>query len=349
MDDYNYNEEEGKYDWQPPPAAPKKPGDPGYMLPGWQPGYDPGPNWNNGIAPVSTDPYSNYNGGSPVDAPLKPGHGWEWGGTWSTDGSPVFNSETGNWDVGKWSQVAGKGIGYQAATNTGGGGNPQPPTNGGAVPPMPATKISIPSSTLPGDINSTLTQAPTQTPIQSAYQDALLKFMAQSQQTPKLDDPTLAPQVEVYRVQQQRNQERNRRSAAERAAATGLGQSGYLDRQIDQGLQEQNFNTAAYNANLLGGELDKRRKDLQLALQLASATGDHEAARELQTRLAKVSAQMQQQGLNLQGQLGSGDLSLRLMQTLLGNDQFYDQLGINTALNLEGLNQNALQSIFGGG
>ena len=153
---------------------------------------------------------------------------------------------------------------------------------------------------------------------------------------------------------------------AERAAATGQSESGYLDNLINQGVQEQGFNTANFNANLLGGEMNKRRQELQAALQLASATGDAEAARELQTRLAQVSAmmqqqglgqqrdlaeasaRMQQQGLNLQGQLGGGDLSLRLMQTLFGQDNFYDQLGVNTALNLENMNQSALQRILGG-
>jgi hypothetical protein len=57
---------------------------------------------------------------------------------------------------------------------------------------------------------------------------------------------------------------------------------------------------------------------------------------------------MQQQGLNLQGQLGQGDLALRLYQSLMGNDQFYDSLGVNTVLGMEGLNQSALWKIFGG-
>ena len=96
------------------------------------------------------------------------------------------------------------------------------------------------------------------------------------------------------------------------------------------------MNTAGFNANLLGGELNKRRDALMAGLQLASATGNAEATRELQARLAQVSAMMQQQGLNLQGQLGAGQLGLG-----------YDTLGANTALGLEGLNQSALRTILG--
>lgn len=350
MDDYNYNEEEGRY-------APPRPqtgfGSPGYQGPQgpYVIGYDPGPNWNGGVAPPPSDPYQNYNGGSPVDAPLQPGHGWEWSGPIGTsETQPLWNSGPNNWEYGRWNQVAGRGLGYQPQnTNTGGGTPPPSGGGGGAVPPIQPKPINVPGSTLPADIQAQFNTTPTKTPIQSAYQDALLKYMTRSQETPSLNDSILGPQAEVYRVQQQRNQERNRRGAVERAAASGLGSSGALDRKIEQGRQEQNFNTAQYNANLLGGELDKRRQELLAALQLASASGDAEAARELQQRLAQVSAMMQQQGLNLQGQLGQGDLSLRLMQTLLGNDQFYDQLGINTALNLEGLNQSALARFFGGG
>ncbi len=173
-------------------------------------------------------------------------------------------------------------------------------------------------------------ETPQQTAIQKAYQDALLGFMGRSQQTPTLDDANLGPQTEVYRAASQRGMERNRRASAERAAATGRSQSGYLDREIEKGAQEQAFNTSSFNANLLGKEFDKKREELMAALTLAQSTGDQEAERELRTRLAEVSAAMQQQGLNLQGELGRGDLDLRW------------------ALGSEGLNQNALRLIMGG-
>lgn len=204
---------------------------------------------------------------------------------------------------------------------------PEPPPTGGGgggVPP-----INVPSATLPPDIASIFTRPQEKTPIQSAYQDALLKYMHRGFETPSLDDSILGPQSEVFRATNQRNTERQRRTAVERAG-TGQGNSGYLDNLITQGVQKQGFDNAQFNANLLGGELSKRREELQAALQLASATGNQEATRELQSRLAEVSARMQQQGLNLQGQLGGGDLDLRW------------------ALGTEGLNQNALQLIMNG-
>ncbi|MDP2319546.1 MAG: hypothetical protein Q8O42_09450 [Acidobacteriota bacterium] len=333
MYDDNTNEEDGRYNYQPPSTTALKPGDPGYRMSVWAPDYNPGANWNNGVyAPPS--PRYDWNNDSPPDQALTPGHGWKWEGPQNAS----WNMSTNQWDRGVWQERLGEGHGYVAPPNTpppgptGGAGPTAPaPTGSGAVSSVPANGgITVPSSTLPADISGLFGQQPTKTPIQGAYQDALLKYMSRSQETPSLSDSTLAPQVEVFRAAAQRGQERQRLSAAERAAANGQSESGYLDNVINKGIQDQNFNTASYNANLLGGEMNKRREELQAGLQLASATGNAEASRELQTRLAQVSAAMQQQGLNLQGQLGFGDLDLR---RLLGT---------------ESLNQQALQIIMGG-
>lgn len=328
MDDNNYLEEEGRY----------MPGRPARQ----QPVVDP--DWNGGVAPPPPNGRYDYNNGSPVNSPDEPllaGNGWVWEGPQT----PSWNEGLGQWDRGQWQQRAGQGIGFQApgGTGGGGGGGGTGGGGGGAVPPISGG--SIPSASLPGDVAGLFNQPTTQTPVQSAHQDALLKYLGKAQEPVSLTDSTLAPQVEVFRVQQQRNQERNRRQMAERAAATGQSESGYLDNQINKGLQEQNFNTAAFNANLLGREMGSRREELLAALQLASSTGNAEAERELRNRLAQASASMQQQGLNLQGQLGWGDLALRQWLGQMGSEQFYDQLGVNTGLSLEELNQRAVQRL----
>lgn len=311
-----------------------KPGDPGYRMAPWAPDYQPGPDWNNGIYVPPSGRY-DYNGGSPVNDPneaLQAGNGWVWEGPQTAQ----WNMDTNQWDRGVWQQRAGTGIGYVKPTDTpppppGPAGPTGPaPTGPGAVSSLPASGgMSIPGSTLPPDISALFNQTPTKTPVQSAYQDALLKYLSKSQETPSLTDSTLAPQVEVYRAQAQRGQERQRLAASERAAATGQSESGYLDNLIMKGVQDQAMNTAGFNANLLGGEMNKRRDELQAGLRLAAATGDAESARELQARLAQVSAMMSQQGLNLQGQLGQGDLALRW------------------GLGMEGLNQRALEIMLG--
>lgn len=277
----------------------------------------PAPMPDNYVDPQIAETERRYNGGSPPAQSLGAGKGWEWNG----------------WD---WNQVDGRGLGYTTTPTVDPVIPPPPPPppppgpGGGDGAVKPVTGGGAPSAGLPSDILSLFNRQPEKTPVQSAYQDALLKYMKRGQETPSLDDPILGPQAEVYRVAQQRGQERSRRVNAERAAATGQSESGYLDNKINEGVQTQNFNTANFNANLLGQEMSKRRDELQAALQLASATGNAEAERELRNRLAQVSAAMQQQGLNLQGQLGFGDLDLRW------------------ALGTEGLNQRALELIMGG-
>jgi len=303
----------------PPEPEPLKPGDPGYRMAPWANDYNPGDNWNNGI-----------NTGNPGDI-------WNMN---TNDYDPLVGLKKEQTSVDRIQRDPGPVV-----------GPPPAPTGGGVRSinvSMPNSGINVPSATLPQDILDLFNKKPEMTPIQQAYQDALLKYMGKAQETPTLDDSILGPQTEVFRAANQRNTERQRRTAVERASAQGQNQSGYVDNLINEGVQKQGFNNAQFNANLLGGELNKRREELQAGLQLAQATGNQEATRELQARLAQVSAAMQQQGLNLQGQLGAGDLALRQLQTQLGNNQFYDQLGTNTALNLENLNQSALQKILAG-
>ena len=332
--------------YEPPPVQP-----PAASAPQPQSAYDRfHTNWNGGVAPPPPSGRYDFNGGSPVNEPLKAGNGWEWRGPQA----PEWDNSNGQWNYGSWNQVTGSGIGFVDNTPPPppppppgeGGGSSRPSGGNGAVPSLGAA--NIPSATLPSSVQSVFDKPAQTTPVQSAYQTALLDYMKRGQETPSLSDPTLAPQAEVFRVQQQRNQEKNRRFAAERAAAGGQSRSGYLDHVIGEGIAKQGFNTATFNAGLLGGEADKRRQELLAALHLAQVSGDNESARELQQRLAQVSAMMQQQGLNLQGQLGFGDLNLRALLGDMGNNQFYDALGVNTALGMEGLNQRALQIIMGG-
>lgn len=192
-------------------------------------------------------------------------------------------------------------------------------------------------------------------PIQSAFQGGLLNLMNQSQQTPSLNDPNLAAQSQAFRVAQQRGAERSRAALAERMGAEGtLGGGGF-----NVGLgQIENARTqaeAGFDANLIGDEVNARRAALLDSLRIAAAAGDNEAARLLQTqglqlqeRLGLGDLDLRNRGLTQQGQLGRGDLALRLMLGLQGNQQFYDQLGLNSAQWLADYNQRAFNSYMGG-
>lgn len=225
------------------------------------------------------------------------------------------------------------------------------------------------SSVAPG-----LFDAPTPTTMQTAGRDALLKMMEDSQRTPSLDDPTLKPQVDVFRTAQQRSAERQRASAAERLAFQGLasgGAGGALDSAIGQIEAGRGLNEANFEANLIGGEMSARRQQLQRGIEIATSLGDAEAARELNTRLALLDATLGREGtqgsLGLQRELGMGDLDLRRfgitqqgqlgkLQALLqlygmnlNNDQFNTQQGFNWT-NLGALmNLRQLELLMGGG
>jgi hypothetical protein len=128
-------------------------------------------------------------------------------------------------------------------------------------------------------------------------------------------------------------------------------------------------NVGEFNAGLLGDEQAARRADLKSALGLATNLGmtkeSHQLSRDLggldaevKTNLANLDAKMREAGLdmtlrlgimenelrrlgiNVQGNLGNleialrrelgmGSLNLGLLNALLGNQQFNDQLGWN--------------------
>jgi hypothetical protein len=241
----------------------------------------------------------------------------------------------------------------------------------------PAAGVSSPNlvSELPPQTAAYAQQtAQPQSPIQSAFQGSLLNLLNRSQQTPSLEDPALKAQSEVFRAGRQRSAERERASAAERMAQQGLGESGAFDTVVGQIENARGFDEANFNANLIGGEIQARRQELQDALRLAAATGDSESARALQKELAVMDfglrergQGLQQQGLNLQerlglgdldirkqglaqqGQLGRGDLALRLMLGLQGNQQFYDQLGLGASQWLADYNQRNFMDYWNGG
>lgn len=157
------------------------PGDPGYRLAPWDPNYDPGPNWNNGVDPNS-DPYSNYNGGSPVNAPLKPGYGWEWSGPQVSE----WDMGTNDWKRGKWGQVGGHGIGYRPQTP--GYQTAETPTSGPGGNGYDGSGAGTYSAGSPYSGPSGF-QWPTFTPTEFSFPD----FQFESFRTPSMEDAEQEP------------------------------------------------------------------------------------------------------------------------------------------------------------
>jgi hypothetical protein len=238
---------------------------------------------------------------------------------------------------------------------------PQPAPSPGTVRPGPQPgmqiAVSSPSTPAPAPANTGAVPptTPAPNPMQQQTQSALQALLARGQQTPSLADPTLAPQMDAFRAMRQRAAERQRSSAAERAAQTGTLNSGGFDTTVagieaQRGLDEANF-----GAGLLGQEQTARRAELMQALQLAAQMGDAEAARELQRMsldlnrtLGTGDLDLRNRALTQQGQLGRGSLGLDLLRALMQNDQFFSGLGLNAAQLQAMLNQNAVSQLLGG-
>lgn len=225
-------------------------------------------------------------------------------------------------------------------------------------------------------------------PFRQQVQGALSKLLQRGFEAPTTNDPLISGQIGAFRSAQQRGLERSRAALAERAAARGTLPAGGFDAAVGGLEADRGFNEAQYESGLLAQEGQTRRQELLQAMQLAQVMGDNEAQRQLQERLATLDLSLRERlglgdlglrerglgiqerlgqgdidirgrALTQQGLLGRGDLALRLLQSLLGNqqfyaglgenrDQFYANLGLNAA-QLQGmLNQNALSQLFRG-
>lgn len=164
-------------------------------------------------------------------------------------------------------------------------------------------------------------------PFQQQIRDIILSQLAQLQQQPNINDPALAAQSQAYGRARQQSAERERAAQAERAAANGLllgGQSsGAFDTTV-QGINEQaGQDTAAFDAGLVGQEVQQRRATLERLLQMAVSTGDAESARALQLTLANMDAQLRREQMKQQGS--------QFNQQLGQQRYFYDDtMGFNT-------------------
>jgi hypothetical protein len=273
-----------------------------------------------------------------------------------------------------------------------------------------------------------------------------LDLINRAQTQPNLDDPNLRGVSQAYDRAQQRNAQRMRAQLAERAAQTGTLESGGFDTEALGYQAQAGSNAAAFDAELVYGEMNARRQELQQGLALAASIGDAESGRELQRQLSLLDASLQRaqmtqsgsqfdrsfglqerlgigdldlrgelgrgdlslrgelgrgnldlerllgvgglnaqnrgldiqqqlglgdlgvrnrsidlqgllgagdldlrnRGLTQQGQLGRGSLAMQLFQSLMGNQQFYDQMGMSAAQWQAMLNQSAIQQIFQG-
>lgn len=134
------------------------------------------------------------------------------------------------------------------------------------------------------------------------------------------NDPTIRAQTDAYSAQQDRGARNTLADLAEKAGpnANLTGQTRLANEQAAQ-------NTGAFQAQLMGNELQARRNDIAQALNgmQGMLTADEQA--QLERELGVMDNAIKQQSLTLQGQ----SLNQDWQKALLNNQQFLDQLGLN--------------------
>ncbi len=201
------------------------------------------------------------------------------------------------------------------------GGGGQPSFQPAAAAPAPAPTMAKPSIT--DDVTRIL--------------QARLKDL--SNPSDVASDPIYQQAFRAYQVDQLRGADRQRKQLAERTAATGgTTRSGGFNVGV-RGIQERaGENTARYKSGLTLDRLQSRENQLNQAIAAARAVGQDDIANQLEL-----------QRLQLQTELGRGDLSLR---SELGRGQLglgYDNLGYNYADLVTRANRDAVLSALGGG
>lgn len=194
-----------------------------------------------------------------------------------------------------------------AAGYTGGGAS----TAGGAGQPInPEGSI--------GDLYRYLQQREaTAAQERASMRQVLMDQLGAASRPVDINDPALRGIIDPQRLELQRAAERQRSQMAARLASENLQDSGTFDTAMAAIEQQRGEAAAGVTGRVLAGELQSRRDQLTRLLQLAIQSGDSESARNIQTQLALIEAQIgRESGLN---QLGYNYAALQsqLAQALL--------------------------------
>lgn len=256
-----------------------------------------------------------------------------------------------------WNQFRGPQTGAAAAPSA----SPLPPSPSPSPAASPAAPAAAPAAPAGADNTAAMLQYMQQRDTQrdtenaalkEAQRSKLLELMGQDTNAASVSDPDLKPQADAYRLAQDRSAQQQREQLAERAAFMGLNSGGQGSGAFESGIQgiteQAGENTAGFNADLIGRKIDARRQQLMQALQLADALGARSESQTLQSQLAALDAQMRQNALGVQNDLGRGQLGLGLLNTTLNNQQFYDRLGYDYAGLSTQANRDAYLAALGG-
>jgi hypothetical protein len=194
------------------------------------------------------------------------------------------------------------------------------------------------------------------TSVAGAFQQALVNRLAPGPVNAQA--PEIAGAIGANRGAEQRGFERNRAMMAERAGSQGLDQNAF-NSQVTGLAQERAGREGQFEGQMTRELAQQRAQELTSALSLGGAMLSEQDKMALQKELAQLQAQLTREGtaaqvglgqgdLSLRDKLGSGQLNLGLLNALLGNQQFGQNLGANLGMFSAGLNQKTISELLGG-
>jgi hypothetical protein len=215
------------------------------------------------------------------------------------------------------------------------------PTPPSAPPSAPNTQTQQPTflpaasaAPVPAPITQPVQQPPITSQLTKILQDRL---NALSQSFDPNQDDAYKKTIAAYELGQERDARRQRRVAAERAAAGGYGSSGALNTKI-QGINEKRGQQGSmFAAQTAADRIRERDQQLTVAIQLARAVGQDDLA-----------GQLEQQKLKLSEMLGTQDLALRKMLGLGQLQLGFDRLGFDYTSLADSSNRAAILAALGG-
>lgn len=247
--------------------------------------------------------------------------GPNWNNGQHPDGATGWNMDTNEWNMP--AAPAPKPAAAPQADNR--PAAPQPQFQAPQAAPAPAPEAT-PSSYTPAPA---AIQKPAITDDVTRILQSRLKEL--SNPSDVASDPIYQQAVRAYQVGQLRDADRQRKALAERTAATsGTTSSGGFNVGARRIQEQAGENSSRYRSGLAMDRLSAREDQLNKAISAARAVGQDDIANQLEL-----------QRLQLQSELGRGDLALR-SQLGLGNLNLgYDNLGLNYAQLVQNANRDA--------
>jgi hypothetical protein len=193
--------------------------------------------------------------------------------------------------------------------------------------------------------------------VDSVFRDKLMGLMQKDPTQVTAQDPALKGQMDAFSAGRQLAQRQEREATAERMNAQGLGQSGAKDVADIQSYENMGRDIGSYGAGLVGQEVSAQRDMLKSALAMAGDRLTNEERNALEMKLAQLDAQVKREGIQSQDALGRGDLDLRrylgdsqyslgLLNSMMQNSQFNNDLGFRIGNAEAGFNRDALLSLM---